>query len=112
MNEKELFSYQIYEEETHLAERELATFIMAVTERLGLEEAGAAMADWLDESDLTDTPPLSISRNWHSISIAASARLPNQADVPQHRQTSLPAYPDTKVSFIPSFNCFTSTLLV
>ena len=69
MNEKELFSYPIYEEETHLAERELASFIMAVTERLGLEQARAAMADWLDESDLTDTPPLSISRSWHSISM-------------------------------------------
>jgi hypothetical protein len=112
MNEKELFSYQIYEEETHLAERELAAFIMAATERLGLEQAGAAMADWLDESDLADTPPLSISRNWHSVSIAASARLPHQANVRQRRQTSLPASTDTKVSFIPSFNCFTSTLLV
>ena len=92
-----------------MAERELASFIMAVTERLGLEQAGTATADWLDESDLTDTPPLSISRNWHSISIAASARLPDQADIPQHSQTSLPASTDTKVSFIPSFSCFTST---
>jgi hypothetical protein len=57
MNEKKWFSYPIYEEETHLAERELAAFIMAVTERLGLEQAGTATADWLDESDLTDTRP-------------------------------------------------------
>ena len=112
MNEPALFSYSNYEEQAHLAERELDEFIKAVTEWLGLERVEAAIGDWLDESDLIDAPPLSISRNWHAVTVAASARLSNHVEVPQHRQISLRAYSDTKVSFIPSFSCFTSTPLL
>jgi hypothetical protein len=112
MNEQELFSYSNYEKQTHLAERELAEFIKSVTERFGPEQVGAAIGDWLEEADLIDAPPLSISRNWHAVTVAASARLSNHVDVPQNRQISLRAYTDTKVSFIPSFNCSTSTHLV
>ena len=42
MNEHELFSNSIYEEQTHLAERELAAFIDAVKEFFGPEQARAS----------------------------------------------------------------------
>jgi hypothetical protein len=112
MNEQELFSYSNYEKQTHLAERELAEFIKSVTERFGPERVGAAIGDWLEEADLIDAQPLSVSRTWHAVTVAASARLSNHVDVAQHRQIPLRAYTDTKVSFIPSFNCSTSTHLV
>jgi hypothetical protein len=111
MNEPALFSYSNYEEQTHLAECELTAFIKAVTESLGPEQAGVAMEDWLEEADLTDAPPLSIGRNWHSVTIAASARLPNQVGVRSYSHKAFSDSADTKVSFIPSFNCLGSTLL-
>jgi hypothetical protein len=112
MNKQELFSNSIYEEQTHLAERELSAFIKAVTELFGPEQARSATEDWLKEADLIDAPPLSTSRNWRSVTIAASARLSRRIDAPQHPQTSLSASTDTKVSPIPSCNCFATALLV
>src|ERR1700754_1369940 len=44
MNEQGLFSYSNYETQTYLAERELAEFIKAVTERLGPEQGGPRWA--------------------------------------------------------------------
>lgn len=75
MNEHELFSDLVYEEQTHLAERELSSFISAVTELYGPEQAMASAKDWLDESDSMDSPPFSTERDWRSVTIAASARL-------------------------------------
>ena len=75
MNEQELFSDSIYEEQTQLAERELSSFIAAVTKLYGPEEAKVAAENWLDESDLMDSPPFSTERDWRSVTIAASARL-------------------------------------
>lgn len=69
------FSDVIYEQQTHLAERELFSFIAAVTELYGPREASLAAEDWLEESDLIDEPPRSEVRNWRSVTIAASARL-------------------------------------
>ncbi len=80
MNEQRLLSYAIYEEQTHLAELELSAFARAVTAALGPDQARAATEDWLDEADTVDGPPLSISRNWRSVTIAASAHLPIQID--------------------------------
>jgi hypothetical protein len=112
MNGHELFSYSTFEEQTHLAECELTAFINAVTELLGPERAEFATQDWLQEADLIDSPPFSMNRNWRSVTIAASARLLTEIEVPQDRKSQLTASTDTNVSFIPSFNCFTSTLLV
>lgn len=112
MDEHELFSNSIYEEQTHLAERELSAFLGAVTERFGPEQARASAEDWLEESELIDSPPVSTARNWRSVTIAASARLANRIDAGQYRQKSVTASSDTKVSPIPSSNCFASTLLV
>ena len=89
MNEHELFSNSIYEEQTHLAERELAAFIGAVRELFGPEQAQASTEDWLEKSALMDCPPISTRKDWRSVTIAASARLATRIDAAQHRQNSL-----------------------
>lgn len=74
------FSDLVYEEQTHAAERELCSFIAEVTESYGPEQARLSARDWLDESDLMDSPPRSEVRNWRSVTIAASARLADRLD--------------------------------
>jgi len=81
MNEYEVLSSSIYEEETHTAERELAAFLGAVTELYGPDQALLSCQDWLDESALMDSPPLYIGRNWRAVTIAASARLAGRLDI-------------------------------
>ncbi len=78
MNEHGSLSDSVYEEQLHLAERELLSFIAAVTKLYGLEQARLSAEDWLDESDLMDSPPLSNGRNWRAVTIAASVRLANR----------------------------------
>ena len=80
MNEHESFSDLIYEEQTHLAERELSTFVIEVTESYGPERGKLSAKDWLDESDLMDSPPRSEARNWRAVTVAASARLANRVN--------------------------------
>jgi hypothetical protein len=58
-----------------MAERELFSFVSAVAELYGPEQARFSEEDWLDESELMDNPPLSMGRNWRAVTIAASARL-------------------------------------
>jgi hypothetical protein len=69
------FSDSIYEEQMHLAERELSSFVAAVTELYGPEQAQISAEGWLDESELMDSPPRSEARNWRAVTIAAAARL-------------------------------------
>ena len=78
VNTKVSFPNSTYENQTHLAERELAAFVRAVTESFGPEQARFSAEDWLDESQLMDSPPRSTSRDWRAITIAASARLANR----------------------------------
>jgi len=87
----EPFSSSIYDDETHLAERELAAFISAVTQEFGPEQAQVATDDWLEESELMDSPPRSTIRNWRSVTIAASARLAGRIDAALHREKSTAA---------------------
>ena len=61
-----------------MAERELGAFIRAVTELFGSEQARLAAEDWLDELVLVEAMPGLTSRDWRSITIAASARLANR----------------------------------
>src|SRR6185312_8149704 len=75
MNEQQSWSDLIYEEQTRLAERELSSFISAVTELYGPAEARLSEKDWLEESESMDIAPITTQRNWRSITIAASARL-------------------------------------
>jgi len=74
MNERP-FSNSTYEEQTRLAERELSSFMAAVKDLYGPEEARLSANDWLDESELMDSPPRSEMRDWRAVTIAASARL-------------------------------------
>ena len=85
MNEHEQFSHLIYEEETHLAERELSSFIAAVTELYGPGEAKVSADEWLDESELMDSPPRSEARDWRAVTIAAAARLASRLKNPSVR---------------------------
>jgi hypothetical protein len=75
MDLKDSFSNSVYDEQTHLAERELSAFIGAVTRLYGPKQARLSAEDWLDESDLMDSPPRSEDRNWRAVTIAASLRL-------------------------------------
>jgi hypothetical protein len=84
MNEHELFSNSIYEEQTHTAERELSSFIVAVSELYGRAEAMLSTNDWLDESELMDSPPRSEMRDWRAVTIAASARLASRVSFSPH----------------------------
>jgi hypothetical protein len=84
MNEHESFSDLIYEEQPHLAERELSAFVSAVTKLYGPEQARLSARDWLDESELMDSPPLSTERNWRAVTIAASARLASRLNTTQN----------------------------
>jgi hypothetical protein len=111
MHPKEQFSDSTYADQMHLAERELASFIGAVTELFGPEQARLSADDWLDESELMDSPPRSTSRDWRAVTVAASARLANRLTVARDHRT-LAASTDTKVSPLPSSNCFASALLV
>ena len=80
MNERDNFSDSIYDQQNHLAERELASFIAAVTESYGAAQARFAAEDWLEESDLMDSPPRSEVRDWRSVTVAASARLASRVN--------------------------------
>ncbi len=80
MNERDSFPDSIYEDQMHLAERELCSFLAAVTELYGPEQARLSAEGWLDEADLIDSPPRSEARNWRAVTIAAAARLANRAN--------------------------------
>ncbi|MGB7600519.1 MAG: hypothetical protein WBM24_09455 [Candidatus Sulfotelmatobacter sp.] len=75
-------------DQMRLAERELSAFIRAVTQLFGPEEAKLSAEDWLDESELVNSPARSTSRNWRAVTIAASARLANRLAVAQHRRSA------------------------
>lgn len=81
MNSDESFDYLTYADQIHVAERELASFIRAVMELFGPEEASLSTEDWLDESELMDSPPRSTSRDWRAVTVAASARLASRLTV-------------------------------
>jgi hypothetical protein len=111
MDKEESFCGSTYANQVHLAERELASFIGAVKELFGPEQALLSADDWLDESELMDCPPRSTSRDWRAVTVAASARLASRVSGARDRRT--PALStDSKVSPILSSNCFASALLV
>jgi hypothetical protein len=106
----EPFSDLIYEEQIRLAERELSSCIATVKASYGLEQATLSAQDWLDESELMDSPPRSETRNWRAATIAASAKLANRLQS-RAESTLSTLTTDTKVSPTPSVNCFSSILL-
>jgi len=95
-----------------MAERELTAFMRAVTELFGSEQARLSAEDWLDESELVDSLPRSATRDWRAVTVATAARLANQLSLPAQHRSQFALSIDTKVSPIPSSNCFASTLLV
>jgi hypothetical protein len=109
MTEPDSFSEVIYEEQATLAERELYSFIAAVTALYGPEQGKLSGEDWLAESELIDSPPRSEDRNWRAVTIAASVRL---ADRVHTQNPGGKSAPDPKVSPIPSCNCEHATSLV
>ncbi len=83
MKTEESFCNSAYEDQMHMAERELSAFTSAVTQLFGPEEAKLSVEDWLDEAELVDSPPRSTSRDWRAVSVAASARLAKRLTVAQ-----------------------------
>ncbi len=81
-----LFSLSIYDAQMQIEDCELFAFVRTVTELYGPEQARISEKDWLDESDLPDDPPRSEIRNWHSVTVAASARLADRLRVPVPKQ--------------------------
>ena len=116
MNTKESFSNSTCADQIQMAQRELSAFISAVTDLFGPQQARLAAEDWLDESESMDSPPRPTSRDWRTVTVAASAMLANRLTVAVNHRTSvgtlLVASTDTKMSAIPSSNCFASALLV
>ncbi len=68
-----------------LAERELASFIGAVTELFGPEQARLSAEDWLDEFESMHSPLRSAGRDWRSVTAAASALLASRLTVARGR---------------------------
>jgi hypothetical protein len=110
MNPDGSFDSARYADQIHLAERELSSFISAVRELFGAEQALLCADDWLDESELTDSPPRSTTRDWRTVTVAASARLARRVtEAQQHRMTA--GSSNTKLA-IPSSNCLSFTLML
>jgi hypothetical protein len=89
MNSDESFENSTYADQIHMAERELASFIGAVTELFGPEQARLSADDWLEESELMDSPRRSTSREWRAVTVAASARLANRLTIARDHRVSL-----------------------
>ena len=81
MDERDSFSDSICEETIRLAERELSSFVAAVTESYDAEQASLSAEDWLNESELLGSPLRSEARNWRGVTIAAAARLAKRVNV-------------------------------
>ena len=111
MNQDESFDSLACAGQVDFAERELASFIGAVKELFGPEQALLSADEWLDESELMDCAPRSTGRDWRAVTVAASARLANRVTLARDHRT-LAASTDAKVSPILSSNCFASALLV
>lgn len=78
MTERDSFSDSICEKQMYLAERELSSFLAAVTDLYGPEQARLSAEDWLDESALMESASRSEARHWRAVTIAASACLANR----------------------------------
>lgn len=82
----------------NMAERELLTFINAVTELFGSEPARFLTEVWLDELALMDNSHGLTSCDWRLVTLAASARLAVRLINIEYHQASLRAFANTKVS--------------
>src|SRR5580704_11778245 len=111
MNKEESFFNSTCEDQIKMAERELSAFILAVTKLFGPEQARLSTEDWLDESELMDSPHRATSKEWRAVTVAASARLANRGTLARDHR-ALAKSTGTKVMPILSSNCFASALLL
>ena len=107
----ESFSDSVYEGEERMAELELSAFVDAVTELFGSEQARISARDWLDESDLMDSPPLSTIRDWRAVTVAASARLARRLSG-EHQPSTSSSSREAKILSMPLSSNFVSKLVV
>ena len=111
MKSDESFDNSTCAEQIQLAERELASFIGAVKELFGPEQARLSADDWLEEFELMESPSRYSSRDWRAVTGAASARLASRLTVARDHR-ALVVSTDTNVSPIPSSTCLSFTLLM
>jgi|ERR1700693_1019327 len=111
MKSDESFDNATCADQIQLAERELASFIGAVKELFGPEQARLSADAWLEEFELMDSPSRYTSRDWRAVTGAASARLASRLTVARDHR-ALVASTDTTLSLIRSPERFTCALLV
>lgn len=58
-----------------IAEKELAAFVVAVSELFGTEQSLQAAEDWMEELELMDWPTGETIPDFRQVTIAAAARL-------------------------------------
>lgn len=85
MNDNESYLNSFFDELTYLAARELSSFIAAVRDLYGAQQARLSAQDWLDELELLNCPLRSEVEDWRAITIAASAVLANRVSASAHR---------------------------
>ena len=111
MDKEKSFGNSTCADQINIAERELSAFIRAVAELFGPEQARLSAEDWLDESERITSPHRATTKEWRTVTVAASARLANRETLARaHR--ALPKSADAQTSPILSSNCFASALLV
>jgi hypothetical protein len=87
MSSRQQFCKSSFDDETHVAERELSRFFRAVTHLFSAEQAKLSVEEWLVESDLPDSPPCSSSRNWRAVTTAVVARVAMRLAVNENQRT-------------------------
>ena len=98
MNKHEMFFNSICEEQTYLAERELSSFITALAELYGPEQATLSENDWFDELELMGISQSSTSRDWRAVTFAASVRLADRLSIIPRHERKPAASTDTTVN--------------
>ncbi len=98
--------------QTRLEDREFSAFIVAVTQLFGPNQPRRSAQDGLEELELMDSRRRSEVPSWRVVTIAASARLAIRVSVLPHASSLRTSTTSTKVSPIPSSNCFASVFLV
>jgi hypothetical protein len=93
-------SDSIHQDQAHLAESELSSFIATITASYGTEQAKLSAEDRLEESELINSPPRSEDRNWCAVTIATSAKLADRVQC-RAESTLSTLTTDTKVSPTP-----------
>jgi hypothetical protein len=111
MNSTKSFDKSTCEDQMRMAERELASFVQAVTELFGPDQARLSAEEWVEEAESMDASPQPTRRDWQSVTVAASFRLAKRVNIASVRRT-LGESTDTNAPPIPSSDCFACSPLV